>query len=505
MKTTPLSKRELLLGLKYSILEGVFAVGLQVLIIVNGAFVISFARKVLHLSDEMIGLLSALPFVAGVMQPFGSALASQWWRHKTVALVFSLIITVIWVALMWLPLVPWPWLQSNLTLLFLAVAFATGLMQVVSNVAWTSWMGDFVPQEIRGKFFGRRNLVCTGASLGTLLLAGYYLGLFEGAPDQLPWAFAALFSAAALLRFISLYYLKKIPEWGQPEKSGFTNMVRNYRVVLADRNFMAFVWFSAVFGFFLNIAGPFVTVYMLEELKISLGTITLLGCISGVGAIVATPAWGKLGDRFGFKPIAIVGGLSWLLPCLVWLLTSRDNWRFLYALFFWGGMMSSGFVLGQFNILLKLVSAETKSTYISVFVSITCLAAAVAPILGGQILSHWKSWELHMLGFRFTGYHLLIAAQLVPALLSFVLLTRMREPAERHVNEVTGAMRNMREFNPILAFGYIIQRVFTPAGLKGVTHTSWRALAETRKLAREVGEDLAEDALKLVKPPTKHE
>jgi MFS family permease len=151
------------------------------------------------------------------------------------------------------------------------------------------------------------------------------------------------------------------------------------------------------------------------------------------------------------------------------------------------------------------VRAEAKTTYISAYVFITSVAAAFAPNLGGWLLGMWKDKTWEILGHTFTGYHLLFAIQLTTAIASFAMLTRLKEPAERRVSEVIGAMRNMREFNPILGFGFMLQRVFTPRGLLGVAKTGARALHETRKVAREVGEDLAEEAEKLVKPPREKE
>src|SRR2546422_779917 len=67
MKTTPLSKRQLLLGLKYSTFDGAFSSVMLTLNVINGAFVIAFARKVLGMSEQLIGGLTALPFLVNIL------------------------------------------------------------------------------------------------------------------------------------------------------------------------------------------------------------------------------------------------------------------------------------------------------------------------------------------------------------------------------------------------------------------------------------------------------
>ena len=51
-----------------------------------------------------------------------------------------------------------------LSLIFLSYAFAS-----VSYVSWLSWMSDLVPDEIRGRFFGTRNMVCGAAGIAMML------------------------------------------------------------------------------------------------------------------------------------------------------------------------------------------------------------------------------------------------------------------------------------------------------------------------------------------------
>ena len=95
MKTKSSSKRKLLLGLKYSLMEGGFSAVLLVVIVINGAFVVGYARKVLNLSEEWIGVHTALPFLVNIVHPLITAVVLQWGRRKEICVGFSVAVAML--------------------------------------------------------------------------------------------------------------------------------------------------------------------------------------------------------------------------------------------------------------------------------------------------------------------------------------------------------------------------------------------------------------------------
>ena len=45
----------------------------------------------------------------------------------------------------------------------------------IAGPAWFSWMGDLVPKEKRGKYFGKRNRILQAVTIITMLTAGFLL------------------------------------------------------------------------------------------------------------------------------------------------------------------------------------------------------------------------------------------------------------------------------------------------------------------------------------------
>src|SRR6185295_13866203 len=68
---------------------------------------------------------------------------------------------------------------------------------VIGNSAWVAWMGDLVPDRLRGRFFGRRTVFLSIA--GTLTSLGAAILLDRLAPIGWTGAALSVLTAAAFL------------------------------------------------------------------------------------------------------------------------------------------------------------------------------------------------------------------------------------------------------------------------------------------------------------------
>jgi MFS family permease len=247
---------------------------------------------------------------------------------------------------------------------------------------------------------------------------------------------------------------------------------------------------------------PFYTVYALEELRFSMGDVTVLTTLTSLGGLASLRTWGALSDRFGNKPVLITCALLWSSSALaLWLFAGPQRYTHLYANYFITGFMTAGFQLCQFNLMIKLVPTESKSHYISVFLAFTSFLTALGPLVGARLLA-WIPRRLGVfLGQPLMNYHVLFAGSLLLCLVSINILQIMREPAERPWRELARVMRNMREFNPVLGLASLAQYMFTPRGLGRLARQSVRSLRRQTSAVSEVGEELVEQGLRVLKQP----
>jgi MFS family permease len=161
------------------------------------------------------------------------------------------------------------------------------------------------------------------------------------------------------------------------------------------------------------------------------------------------PWWGRLCDHHGCRAVILTTGLLWMLSNFTWCFLQPETTWMLYPLWFFGGLTSSGVILGGFNLVLKLTPPHLKSSAVSLHLAMTSVAAAIPPVIAGFFLaSDWlgalpQEWR----------YRMLFALGPTWVLLTLLLLAKIDEPKSADINSFSGAFRTMRN---IMAQGGVL-------------------------------------------------
>ena len=211
------------------------------------------------------------------------------------------------------------------------------------GVAWTSWISDLVPPRLRGRFFGRRNLVCNALGAATAAVAG--LAVRAAGDDPLP-TFLALIGAGVGFRLVSLSFLSAQPE-PHPARSAPGGLLRQLRRPLAHPTFRRYLAFGGLWGFSVNLASPFFTVYMIEEAGVGADVALAFAALGTVSNLAGQRVWGPLCDRYGDHQVLRTAGLAAALQPLWWLLTGPEGagYALMAALSATGGFAWAGVAL----------------------------------------------------------------------------------------------------------------------------------------------------------------
>jgi MFS family permease len=460
----------------------------------NLPFLIGFAVKALHWGNAAIAFLSLTPFLCLFAQPPVTR-----WLQARYSLRQIIILGFVVNAVPWMLLPLFPWLDRGRDLVFAIIVLTSTLANSVCGVAWSAAVSELVPLNIRGSYFGRRNVFFGAWSLAVTLTAGQLADAYDNALR----VFAFIFLAASIARFGGLFYFlrMKFPV-SVTERQPREKVAPTLQAALRDFNFMRLILFTGMFGMCLYLGNPYYSVFVLNGLHFTLGDLTILTTLGTLGGLLSLKTWGPLSDRFGNKPVLITTALIWLTTASAcWLFSGPTRNGHLYANYFLTGFMFSGFELCQFNVMIKMVPSTHRTHYISMYLSLTRMLWAMGPPLGALIL--WKlpdelgTW----LGQPLTKYHVLIVSSLVMCMIVLNLLHTVREPAERPARELIAVMANMREFNPLLALASVAYFMFTPRGLSRLAHVSVRTFRRQTSAVTEVGEDLVEEGLRALIHP----
>jgi len=274
-----------------------------------------------------------------------------------------------------LPFVSWP--HRVAVLILLVVAFRA-LGNIIGS-AWGSLMSDYLSPEQRGRYFGWRSQVVGCAGIVGVALAGiwlFFIKRFSGAT-----AFALLFLAAALLRFISTGFLAKmedLPLHEAPEADfTFWQFIRSVR----RSNFVRFVFYVAGVTFSTYVAAPYFSVYMLQDLHfnyLQYMSVVIAGVVAG---LVSFPIWGRHADVVGNARILKTTGLLVPMIPIFWLFSK--NVYYLIAVELCSGFAWAGFNLCATNFIYDAVTPQKRVRCIGYFSLIQGMAICIGGVLGG--------------------------------------------------------------------------------------------------------------------------
>ncbi len=355
----------------------------------SDAFVVDYVplfALALGAGPREIGWLNGLAqlIYAALLIP-GARLAERWGRRKA--------LVVIAVGLARANLILWVLLPFFLTghaaigLVVLTGALRAGLWGLGAP-AWTSLAGEWVPSEIRGRYFGWRNIGSGIAALIGVAVAGWLITALGGVRG-----YQAAFSIAFILGAVGLAVFASIPEVGPRAVRG--KRLPPWREIRQRPAFLGYLATAGVWNFSLFLAGPFFNVYLAQNLGASARTIGLLSMVSAGTALIGQWVFGRWSDRIGAPRGMWRAGM--LIPLLPWAwLLVRAPWHVIpiNAL---AGFLWAGFELCNLNTLLVLSSPETRPRYAALYNLIVGISSTLGAVIGGWIAAAWGFYPLFVL------------------------------------------------------------------------------------------------------------
>ncbi|MEM5871480.1 MAG: MFS transporter [Candidatus Aenigmatarchaeota archaeon] len=377
-KTEEEKRKKIESSMRNSTLEGVFnsASGS-----IQSSFATPFALS-LGATNVEIGLMTSIQNFASTISHLPGSMLTKCFTRKGIW-VFSHIIAriLLWIPILFLPFLP----IENRVLIFIVLIASSNFFLMIRSPAWSSLMGDIVPYERRGEYFGKRNMWIGLAGVFATLTAGFlifYFG-FEGI-----FLLSIVLAIFAVIFFVRMYEppMKKIFHYKY--KISFRPK-EWYKAMKINKEFVIFTTYLTFMNFAIDIAAPFYAVYTLKDLNISYEWFAVSIVAGAIVKALTMKHWGILIKRFGNRKILIVTSILTPFVPLGWLLSS--NLFHIFIVRIYDGLIFSGFELVIFNYLLEVAPARGRPKYVGIHNFAIGMGLVLGDIFGAMFVGFFSN------------------------------------------------------------------------------------------------------------------
>jgi MFS family permease len=391
-------------SLQASSIDGVFAAIFSNL---TGGVLLSNFLVDLQANSFEIGILAALPMIANIVQPIGA-----WWGDRSASRQQFCTRIYVPARLVWVLLLVGIVLHTQqllddrmLAILTMVVVALGHILAGLGSPTWLSWMAALVPRQLRGRYFGIRNTAANLTSLIVVAIAGF---LVANDPNGEISGFAIALSIGIVAGIISIICQQQMVDV-KPQDRIETEDLRNIEphpteplitaeivtqsasaiaTIGQDRHFQGFLWCLGAWTFALNLSAPFFNLYLLKDLSIDVGWVTLYNSLTSVANLALLIPFGRWSDRIGHRlPLLVMGLVMTVLP-LLWLGVGTDSlslWLGLPLLFAFNGGATAAIELCINNLQLEIAHDRHQSQYFGIAAAIAGITGAAGTVVGGGL------------------------------------------------------------------------------------------------------------------------
>ncbi len=358
-------------------------------------FIFFVARDKLHASDNIIGLLMALPF-AGMM------LAGFYAHFTRTSNQLRAVFWPLFIGRGTLLLMPFSGSAALYSLLITPMMLSGSII----SPAYAAVMTQIYPVNCRGKLMA---LVRVGMAITALITTQLIGALLKQDIISYKWIFAAggIFGAMSALVF-STIKPKNSPESSivVKKKTGLEYAKGLFQVLKADTAYQSYLVGTFLFGFGNILLYTQMPIFQVDNLHISGQQVAILANISTVFWMLSYPFWGRYVDtRSPIKATVICIFMICLIP--VNYILAINPWYLIPSAVI-NGIVMSGIELSYFSGIVYFTKPGLNAEYQSIYAILGGIRGLIAPFCVPLLLafSHSHHYDVRIL---FGFYAILMA------------------------------------------------------------------------------------------------
>lgn len=365
--------------LHWNVVQNAFNSVFAQLTFFGSAFVLFLDQ--MHIEFTQIGvLLSMIPFF-GIVAMFIAPRVARFGYKRTFLTFwgFRKLVTML------LLLVPWVLAQFGTQVaagLVMFVVAGFSLCRAIAETGSYPWAQEFTPDSVRGRHSAVVDMAARITGTLAIIGSGIVVGLAGGLER-----FTFLFGIGIVFGLLCVWSASYLPGGAPTEVPPVS--VRNWMQVVRDQHFSTFM-----IGLFLvTLASAplgFLPLFMRDHIGLTDSQVVWLQMGGIIGGFASIYLVGWAADRYGSKPVMLVGVIMRMVLPLGWMLMPRGSALSmpiaLLLSFMWGIADVTWAVASSRMLYVSVVPKEKKSQYLSVYYSSIGIVGGLSSILGGAAL-----------------------------------------------------------------------------------------------------------------------
>jgi HEAT repeat protein len=334
-----------------------------------------------------------------------------------------------------------------------AASVTSFVLATISAAGWWSWLADLIPEGVRGAFFGRRSTIIQAVNVVWFFSVQVALDAFgEG---NIFYVYTIVFAVGGTLGVLDILLHTFIPE-PQRHPGELRGGWRRFIQPLRSRNFLRFSLSIGLWSFATSILGPFVAPYITAST--AEGGIGAANTWLGIMYIItqatwiatATP-WGLVMDRFGRKPVVLLGAMHPVIPWIGYFFMTPGNYAYILPVTAMeAGILGLGYWNGAAQLMLTLTPQKNRTAFIAWHSVLVGTIAAGGSLVGGRLADALAGFHANLAGVAVGNFHVVAVVSFVMLAVSLLTISRIREGREKPVGYVVSRLASPGVFRTFL-------------------------------------------------------
>ncbi len=347
-------------------------------------FVLVVARKQLHMSEALIGLMVAAPFIGNLFALFWANAMEG--RSKMPFVVWPCIIGRAIFFLM---------LFVHTPIWYAAIVTSSQFLVTITSPAYASIMKDIYPDKLRGRMMGYVRVLIALANVVTAMIAGRML---SGDGYRFVFPIAAAFGILSTVFFRTINVSKPTVEEIQGKKKTHEFLADAIKILGQDRLFLWFALSVFTYGCGNLLLQPIIPIFQVDKLNFGPKDVSVLTLVFNVFWMFSYLYWGRRVDTSNPLKIIIINILINMMIPLNYIIAGSLGHPTIVALFPSAaalGISAAGIELAYFNAVLRFADPRRISTYMALFSCLLGIRGTLAPFAGAWAMktfasNHWN-------------------------------------------------------------------------------------------------------------------